>query len=175
MNDSIRQLRAEIEHVLRTGDRGAVHAAVFRGIEQGLGAEQIAKTLDADQGYVREVMKSLAHLLGGTMPTSRTAASLNLQGYRELLSGQLSPELYGYVDGRVRRLTEASSATGTDPRAGRRAEPITGAPARAPRTVAAPPRPEPKARKPAPARKPVQERPLTVCPNCQIAHAGECY
>jgi hypothetical protein len=48
----------------------ASHGEVFRLMERGLNAEQIASERDTGLAYVKAVCRSLQHLLDGTMPTS---------------------------------------------------------------------------------------------------------
>ena len=155
-------LRDEIERLLHTSDPGFSHGEVLRSIEQGLTAEQIAARYRKSGSDVEAYMKSLQHLLVGTIPASRSAAKTNAVAYRELLARQLSPALHSYAEERLQRLLVIN------PDAAR------SAPTRV-RTAA----PKQTASKPAtnkPTRTPIPEPTRDkMCPDCLLVHAGECY
>jgi hypothetical protein len=152
-------LRDEIERLLHTGTPGFSHGEVLRSIERGSTAEQIAAKNGRSVSDVEAYMKSLQHLLVGTIPASRTAAATNAAAYRELLSCELSPELQSYADERLQRLLVIN------PDAARQARPAP-APARTRRSTPKP------ATKPAPRPEPTRDK---MCPDCFVVHAGECY
>ncbi|CAN5859021.1 hypothetical protein BH10ACT9_BH10ACT9_07870 [soil metagenome] len=154
------ELRDEIERLLHTSDPGFSHGDVLRSIEQGLTAEQIAAKHRKNAADVEAYMKSLQHLLVGTIPASRAAARTNAAAYRELLSRDLSPALRDFADERLQRLLAIN------PDAAR------SAPAPAPnRPRAAAPKQSTK-----PTRTPIPEPTRDkMCPNCFQVHAGECY
>jgi len=94
---------------LRTSSPGLTHGEVFRYMERGLNAEQIASIRDTtDVYYVKDVMSSLNHLFDDTLPTSRSAARTNSQVYKELLNHHLSPALLSYVNTRLHRLRRST-------------------------------------------------------------------
>jgi hypothetical protein len=156
------ELRDEIERLLHTSDPGFNHGEVLRSIEQGLTAEQIAAKHRTSTADVEAYMKSLQHLLVGTIPASRSAARTNAAAYRELLARELSPTLRSYADERLQRLLAINpDATRAAP-----------APTRV-RTAA----PKPAARATSkPTRTPIPEPTRDkMCPDCFQVHAGECY
>lgn len=148
------ELRTEIEQFLRSGGTGLSHGEVFRGIEDGLTAEQIASAHRTGADNVQALMKSLQHLLVGTIPASRTAARTNAMAYRDLLKRPVSPELADFATARLRRLEEINPDINQSP-----------APTRSRRSAAKP------AAAPAARSEP---RLPPVCPDCFEAHAGEC-
>lgn len=92
------ELRAEIEQHLRANP--IRHGEVFRDMERGLSADQMATSrLNATN-----FMRSVEAMLAGTLPTTRSAALINSYGYRYLLTCNLSPELHIYVKAFLRRL-----------------------------------------------------------------------
>lgn len=163
------ELRDEIERLLHTSDPGFSHGEVLRSIEQGLTAEQIAAKYRKSAADVEAYMKSLQHLLVGTIPASRSAARTNAAAYRELLARELSSPLQSYADERLQRLL----AINPD----------------AARTAPAPARPRQTASKQTttkstttkstttkPTRTPIPEPTrANMCPVCFVVHAGECY
>lgn len=152
------ELRDEIERLLHTSDPGFNHGDVLRSVEQGLTVEQIAAKHRRNVADVEAYMKSVQHLLVGTIPASRSAARTNAAAYRELLGRELSPALQSFADERLRRLL----AINPD---GARSAP---APSR-PRT-AAPKQSTKPTRTPIP--EPTRDK---MCPDCFQVHAGECY
>lgn len=153
-------LRDEIERLLHTSDPGFSHGEVLRSIEQGSTSEQIAARHRKNAADVEAYMKSLQHLLVGTIPASRSAAATNAAAYRELLSRDLSPELRSYAEERLQRLL----AINPD----------------ATRAAAAPAPSRARAGKPKqsskPTRTPIPEPTRDkMCPECFQVHAGECY
>ncbi len=163
------QLRDEIERLLHSGSPGFSHGEVLRSIEQGLTAEQIAARHHRSGADVEAYMKSLQHLLVGTIPTSRAAAAINAAAYRELLSRELSPELQSYADERLRRLLAIN------PDATRAAPAPTRARVTKPKTTqttaTTPPKRATKANR-TPIPEPTRDK---MCPDCFQVHAGECY
>ena len=141
-------LRSEVEQILRTSSPGLTHGEVFRYVEQGLDAEQIASRHGTSLSNIQGFMRSLNHLLDGTIPTSRTAARTNSWVYKELLNHHLSPGLLSYVQRRLRRLMEINPE-------------ITMEPLRTRSRQHAPKQTRPT-RQPGP------------CPRCYLEHAGEC-
>ena len=164
------ELRDEIERLLHTSDPGFSHGEVLRSIEQGLTAEQIAARHQRSGADVEAYMKSLQHLLVGTIPASRAAAATNAAAYRELLSRELSPALHSYADERLRRLLvinpDATRAAAPAPARTRVTKPKSSAPAKAtqPRQATKPTR--------TPIPEPTRDK---MCPDCFQVHAGECY
>lgn len=166
MSELTPELRAEIiEHLSSSGIR---HALVFRDVQQGLTAEQMATGQRTSVSNIRNFMRSIEHLLVGTLPTSAAQSQTNAQGYRELISLDPSPELRAYAESRLQELAANNPAVSQGTRSGtptriRSAEPPKAT--RAPRAPAA--TRAPRAKKPEP-------RPEKVCPNCYLVHAGEC-
>jgi hypothetical protein len=149
-------LRDEIERLLHTSDPGFSHGEVLRSIEQGSTSEQIAAKHRRTVADVEAHMKSLQHLLVGTIPASRAAAGINATAYRELLSRELSPELRSYADERLQRLL----AINPDP------------PAKPTRARSTPVPAKKAAAKPVARPEPTRDK---MCPDCFQVHAGECY
>lgn len=152
-------LRDEIERLLHTSDPGFNHGDVLRSIEQGSTLEQIAAKHRKSAADVEAYMKSLQHLLVGTIPASRSAAATNAAAYRELLSREVSPGLRSYAEERLQRLLainpDATRAAASAPSRPRVTKPKqTSKPTRTPI-------PEPTRDK--------------MCPECFQVHAGECY
>lgn len=148
MEELTPDLRSEVEHILRTSSPGLTHGEVFRYMEQGLDAEQIASRHGTGLSNIQGFMRSLAHLFDGTMPTSATAAQTNAWVYKEFLNHQLSPGLLNYVEQRLRRLREINPK-------------ITMEPLRTRSHQYAP-----KQTRPA--------RQTDICPTCYLEHVGEC-
>ena len=57
------ELRVEIEQILRNSSTGLTHGEVFRHLERGLDAEQIAASRGTNIYYMRDIITSLRHLL----------------------------------------------------------------------------------------------------------------
>lgn len=148
MEELTPDLRSEVEHILRTSSPGLTHGEVFRYMEQGLYAEQIASRHGTGLSNIQGFMRSLAHLFDGTMPTSVTAAQTNAWVYKEFLNHQLSPGLLNYVQQRLRRLREINPK-------------ITMEPLRTRSHQYAPKETRPS-------------RQTNVCPTCYLEHVGEC-
>ncbi|AQA04599.1 hypothetical protein BVC93_21665 [Mycobacterium sp. MS1601] len=151
-------LREEIDRLLHTSDPAFNHGEVLRNIEAGATVEQIAAKHRRTAADVEAYMKSLQHLLVGTIPASRSAARTNAAAYRELLARELSLELRSYAEERLQRLLAIN------PDATR----VAAAPVRArvtkPKSTTKPTRtavPEPTRDK--------------MCPQCFTVHAGDCY
>lgn len=100
------ELRKEIESILRRSSDGLEHGAAFRLREQGLTVAEIAAARGVKVGSTRVWLRSLDHLLTGTLPTSKTPAEDNSYGYRELLNHARSDELDRYVMFQLRKLKE---------------------------------------------------------------------
>lgn len=156
------ELRDEIERLLHTSDPGFSHGEVLRSIEQGLTAEQIAALHRKNAADVEAYMKSLQHLLVGTIPASRAAARTNAAAYRELLAHQVSPTLQSYAEERLERLLAINPEAIKSAPAPARAR--TAAPRHAAKTSAKPTR--------TPIPEPTRDK---MCPDCFQVHAGECY
>lgn len=166
MSELTPELRAEIVEILSSS--GIRHALVFRDVQQGLTAEQMASTQHTSVVSVRNFMRSVEHLLVGTLPTSASQSVTNAQAYRELISLDPSLELHAYAESRLQELAANNPAISQGMRSGtptrvRNAEPPKAT--RAPRAAGA--TKAPRAKKPEP-------RPEKVCPNCYLVHAGEC-
>lgn len=151
-------LRDEIERLLHASDPSFNHGQVLRSIEQGSTLEQIAAKHRKNAADVEAYMKSLQHLLVGTIPASRAAAATNAAAYRELLSREVSPALRSYAEERLQRLLAINPDA----------------------TRAAPAPSRPRAARPKqstkPTRTPVPEPTRDkMCPECFQVHAGECY
>ena len=158
------ELRDEIERLLHTSDPGFSHGEVLRSIEQGLTAEQIAAQHRKNAADVEAYMKSLQHLLVGTIPASRSAARTNAAAYRELLARPLSPALQSYADERLQRLVAINPAA------------TTSAPAPTRVRTATPKQTTPKPATTKPKRTPIPEPTRDkMCPHCFQVHAGDCY
>jgi hypothetical protein len=157
------ELREEIERLLHTSDPGFSHGEVLRSIEQGLTAEQIAAKYRKSAADVEAYMKSLQHLLVGTIPASRSAARTNATVYRELLTRELSPALQSYADERLQRLLMIN------PDAAKSAPPTR---VRSAAGKQAAPRPATTKPTRTPIPEPTRDK---MCPECFVVHAGECY
>lgn len=169
MSELTPELRAEIVEILSSSD--IRHALVFRDVQQGLTAEQMAAGQRTTVANVRNYMRSIEHLLVGTLPTSATQSVTNAGAYRELLSADPSPELHAYAAERLdelaannsgaqtRGIRSGTSVTATRPPSPAKAAPAPAKPRTAPRAT--------RTKKPEP-------RPEKVCPNCYLVHAGEC-
>jgi len=142
------EMRSEVEQLLRTSSPGLTHGEVFRYMEQGLSAQEIAFRHGTGLSNIRGFMRSLAHLFDGTMPTSLTAARTNAWVYKELLNHQLSPGLLNYTQQRLRRLGEINPEITMDPLRTRSHQYA------------------PKQTRPA--------RQTDICPTCYLEHVGEC-
>lgn len=152
-------LRDEIDRLLHTSDPVFNHGEVLRSIEAGATAEQIAAKHRRTAADVEAYMKSLQHLLVGTIPASRAAAATNAAAYRELLSRELSPGLQSYAEERLQRLLAINPDSTRAP----------AAPAR-PRVT------KPKTAPAKPTRSPIPEPTRDkMCPDCFQVHAGDCY
>lgn len=90
-------LREEIEGILRASSPGLTHGEMFRYIEQGLDEEEIIARDGTGKSNVRNFVRSVQHLLDGTLPESQSAARTNAMVYKELLNHELSPGLRSYV------------------------------------------------------------------------------
>lgn len=156
-------LRDEIEQLLHTSAAGFSHGEVLRSIEAGSTVDQIAARHATTVSDVEAYMKSLQHLLVGTIPASRAAAATNAAAYREILARDPSPALRSYADERLQRLLAIN------PDAARQAR-SAPAPTRARRS--APKQAPRQATKPAARPEPTRDK---MCPECFVVHAGECY
>ena len=96
------KLRAEIEHHLRA--RSIRHGIVFRDMERDLNAEQMACSQRTSVSNVRNLIRSVQHLLDGTLPTTKSLALTNSYVYREFLDRSPSPALRSYVTSCLRQL-----------------------------------------------------------------------
>jgi len=162
------ELRDEIERLLHSSVPGFSHGEVLRSIEQGLTAEQIATQHRRSTADVEAYMKSLQHLLLGTIPASRSAARTNAAAYRELLACQLSSGLQSYADERLQRLlTINPDATSSAPASTR---------SRTATSRQSTPRQGTTRQGTKPTRTPIPEPTRDkMCPDCFQVHAGECY
>jgi hypothetical protein len=142
------ELRADIEQILRTSSPGLTHGEVFRHMERGLNAEQIASERDTGLPYVKAVCRSLQHLLNGTMPTSKSDAKTNSMVYKELLNYHLSPALLSHVKARLRSLMEIDPEINMEPLRTRSHQYSAKASSRATRE--------------------------NICPKCNLDHPGDC-
>jgi hypothetical protein len=142
------EYRREIEQILRASSPGLTHGEVFRYMERGLDAPEIATSHGSSLSNVRNFMRSLTHLFDGTFPESRSAARTNAFVYKELLNHPLSSGLRSYVELCLRRLMAINPE-------------ITMEPLRT------------RSHQYAPA-KPRQKTQETLCRRCFLQHAGEC-
>jgi hypothetical protein len=110
-----RELRAEIEDILRRSSDGLEHGASFRLRERGLTDAEIAAARGVELGSNRVWLRSLDALLEGYLPTSKTAAEKNSYGYRELLNHQRSDALNRYVMTQLHKLKDLNPAVRLDP------------------------------------------------------------
>ena len=140
--------RREIEQILRTSSPGLTHGEVFRYIEQGLDAPEIAARHGSSLANVRNFMRSLTHLFDGTFPENKSAARTNAFIYKELLNHPLSPGLRSYVERCLRRLMAINPVVTMEPL----------------RT---------RSHQHAPAKR-RQKPPEPLCQRCFLVHAGEC-
>lgn len=109
------ELRAEIEEILRGSPDGLEHGAAFRLREQGLTDKQIAAARNVKVSSTRVWLRSLEHLLGGTLPTDKTPVLNNSYGYRELLNHPRSIALDRYVMAQLRKLKDLNPAVSYEP------------------------------------------------------------
>ena len=149
MSDLTPELKAEIEQILRTSSPGLTHGEIFRYRERGLNAEEIATAHGTSLSNIKTFIISLNHLLGGTTPTTKSAARRNSYVYKELLNHYLSPALRSYVDTRLRQLMEIDPEITMDPLRTRTHNHSANRARRSPEE--------------------------SICPACHVAHAGECY
>ena len=148
MNALTPDLRSEIEQILRSSSPGLTHGEVFRYLEQDLNEEEIVDRHGTSLSNVRGFMRSLDHLLQGTMPETKSAARTNSMVYKELLNHDLSPGLLNYVKHRLRLLMAINPEINMDPLRTRSHQ--YGS------------------------KQSHQTPQKAVCPSCQIVHAGEC-
>jgi hypothetical protein len=80
------------------------HGMAFKGMEQGLTAEQIATQWQRSPGHVRSIMRSVRYLLDGELPTGKDMAYTNSFAYRELWERGASPQLLEYLKACLREL-----------------------------------------------------------------------
>ncbi|MGK2879762.1 MAG: hypothetical protein ACSLE6_02840 [Mycobacterium sp.] len=151
MTELTPELRAEIVEILSAS--AIRHAMVFRDVQQGLTAQQMAASQHTSVSNVRNLMRSVQHLLVGTLPASASLTLVNATVYRELMTFYPSPELRAYAMDRLRELAANNPA-------------VNQVHTRA----AAKPRPATKVARP----NKRAERPEKVCPHCFLVHAGEC-
>jgi len=148
MNALTPDLRSEIEQILRSSSPGLTHGEVFRYLEQDLNEEEIVDRHGTSLSNVRGFMRSLDHLLQGTMPETKSAARTNSMVYKEMLNHDLSPGLLNYVKHCLRLLMAVNPEITMDPL---------------------------RTRSHQYGSKQSRETPQkAVCPSCHIAHAGEC-
>jgi len=112
MSELTPELRDEILQILRSSD--IRHAIVFRDLEQGLNAEEMADRQRTSPANVRKLMNSVRHLLDGTLPTGSSMALTNSYVYRELLNFNPSAHLRAYVDARLRALARQNPLVKVD-------------------------------------------------------------
>jgi hypothetical protein len=112
MSELTPELRDEIVRILRSSD--IRHAIVFRDLEEGLSAEQMAARQRTSPANARKLMSSVRYLLDGTLPTSSSMALTNSYVYRELLNFSPSPDLRTYVDTRLRALATRNPSVKVD-------------------------------------------------------------
>jgi hypothetical protein len=148
MNALTPDLRSEIEQILRSSGPGLTHGEVFRYLEQDLNEEEIVGRHGTSLSNIRGFMRSLDHLLEGTMPETKSAARTNSMVYKELLNHDLSPELLNYVKHRLRLLMAINPEINMDPLRTRSHQYGSKQ-----------------------SHQPPQK---AVCPSCHIVHAGEC-
>lgn len=142
------ELRPEIERILRNSSPGLTHGELFRYSEQGLGEEEIVARHGTGLSNVRNFMRSLDHLFGGTIPDTKSAARKNSMVYKELLNHDLSPELLSHVKQQLRSLMLVNPKINMAPLRTRNYQ------------YSANPRPHV-----------VTD---SMCPRCRLVHAGEC-
>lgn len=109
------ELRAEIEGILRRSSDGLEHGATFRLQEQGLTDAEIAVARGVKPSSNSVWLRSLKLLLSGELPTSKSAATTNSYGYRELLNHPRSDNLDRYVMAQLRKLKERNPDVRFDP------------------------------------------------------------
>ena len=143
------KLRAEIEHHLHA--RSIRHGIVFRDMERDLNAQQMACSQRTSVSNVRNLIRSVQHLLDGTLPTTKSLALTNSYVYRELLDRNPSPALRSYVTSCLRQLAAINPEIRVD-------EPLRPGTLHDAGTLA---------REAAATQK-------TACPTCHMVHAGEC-
>ncbi len=148
MNELTPELRTEIEAILRTSSPGLTHGELFRYMEQGLNEEEMVVSHGTGLSNVRAFLKSLNHLLEGTLPEGKSAARVNSMVYKELLNHNLSQQLLSYVKRQLQRLMAVNPEINMDPLRTRRYQ--------------------------YPAKNVRQAAPNPICPTCHLAHAGEC-
>lgn len=73
------------------------HGQAFRGLEQGLTADEMAAEWGRTAPYVKTVMRSVRYILDGELPQGAAMAYENSFGYRELWELGASPALLDYV------------------------------------------------------------------------------
>ena len=107
-------LRMEIEGILRRTPDGFEHGVGFRLREQGLTDAEITDK-SCGMGTSRRWLNSLDRLLGGTPPTSKSAAMDTSYGYRELLNHPRSDDLDRYARAWLRELKAINPEVSFDP------------------------------------------------------------
>lgn len=148
MNALTPDFRSEIEQILRTSSPGLTHGEVFRYLEQDLSVEEIVDRHGTSLSNVGGFMRSLDHLLEGTMPENKSAARTNSMVYKELLNHDLSPGLLNYVKHCLRLLMAINPEINMDPLRTRSHQYGSKQSRLTPQKA--------------------------VCPNCSLQHAGEC-
>ena len=108
-------LRAEIEQILTSAGDDNRHAMAFRGLQQGLGAEQIAKEWDRSKSYAIMVMRSVRYLLDGELPRASSRVLTTSYVYRALLAYHPSDALRGYAMACLRELHARNPETKVKP------------------------------------------------------------
>lgn len=73
------------------------HGQAFRGIEQGVTAEEMAQEWGTTPQYVKNIMRSVRYLLDGEIPRGSAMTYENSFGYRELWQLGASPALLDHV------------------------------------------------------------------------------
>ena len=139
------ELRDEIKRHLRVNP--VRHGEVFRAMEHGLDVEQMGTSRANAQNF----KNSVEAMLAGTLPASRSAALTNSYGYRYLIGCDLSPELLSHSRAFLRQLARINPEVRVD-------EPLQ---------IRALPNTKPR-------RSPLTAPPDSVCPQCNLTHAGEC-
>ena len=106
-------LLAEIKQLLGRSD--IRHGMAFRGVEQGVTAEQLAAQWGRSTSHAQNIMRSVQYLLAGELPTGKGMAYTNSFAYRELWELGASPALLAYVKARLRELVAINSDVKIEP------------------------------------------------------------
>lgn len=132
------------QHLTAMGGRRGM---IAQDRQRGLTPEQIAASQGTNIANVQAHLRSIDRMLGGELPDSSSTALKEARAYNFLLDRDLSPDLHRYVIRCLHQLQECNSSVQIKPQ-------------------------QPGATRDVRTRRSMT--PAKTCPECGLAHAGEC-